>query len=134
MPALDEDARVALLIAELSHNRPLAGEWTSYSEETAKELAIIRAAAKAQADFGRAAITTYNISKTESVSDMLEVYVLLKQAGLYRVAEDGTPSATSCRCHCSKPSPTFRLRLQPCAPFSLFRRCARWQRRVAIRK
>lgn len=92
--ALDEDARVALLVTELSNNRPLAGEWTSYSEETAKELAIIRAAAKAQADFGRAAITTYNISKTESVSDMLEVYVLLKQAGLYRIAEDGTPSAT----------------------------------------
>jgi phosphoenolpyruvate carboxylase len=92
--ALDEDARVALLIAELSHNRPLAGEWTVYSEETAKELAIVRAAAKAQADFGKAAITTYNISKTESVSDMLEVYVMLKQAGLYRVAEDGTPSAS----------------------------------------
>ena len=92
--ALDEASRVALLIAELSHNRPLAGEWTTYGEETTKELAIIRAAAKAQADFGRAAITTYNISKTTSVSDMLEVYVLLKQAGLYRVAEDGTPSAS----------------------------------------
>jgi phosphoenolpyruvate carboxylase len=91
---LDEDARVALLVAELSHNRPLAGEWTHYSEETAKELAIVRAAAKAQTDFGRGAITTYNISKTTSVSDMLEVYVLLKQAGLYRIANDGTPSAT----------------------------------------
>ena len=92
--ALDEAGRVDLLIAELSHNRPLAGEWTQYSEETAKELAIIRAAAKAQADFGRAAITTYNISKTTSVSDMLEVYVLLKQAGLYRVDDEGTPHAT----------------------------------------
>jgi phosphoenolpyruvate carboxylase len=92
--ALGEKARVVLLIAELSHNRPLAGEWTAYSDETAKELAIIRAAAKAQADFGASAITTYNISKTESVSDMLEVYVLLKQAGLYRVADDGTPSVS----------------------------------------
>nr|WP_315458593.1 phosphoenolpyruvate carboxylase [uncultured Sphingorhabdus sp.] len=92
--ALDEDARVALLISELSHNRPLGGEWTAYSAETAKELAIIRAAAKAQAEFGRQAITTYNISKTTSVSDMLEVYVLLKQAGLYRIAEDGTPRAS----------------------------------------
>ncbi len=91
---LAEDARVHLLINELSHNRPLAGEWTEYSAETAKELAIIRAAAKAQADFGRAAITTYNISKTTSVSDMLEVYVLLKQAGMYRVDDDGTPMAT----------------------------------------
>ena len=92
--ALDEESRISLLAAELAHNRPLAGEWTVYSEETANELAIIRAAAKAQADFGRQAITTYNISKTESVSDMLEVYVLLKQAGLFRVAEDGKPSAT----------------------------------------
>jgi phosphoenolpyruvate carboxylase len=92
--ALDEQARVELLLEELSHNRPLAGAWTEYSEETARELAIIRAAAKAQADFGRQAITTYNISKTESVSDMLEVYVLLKQAGLYQIGEDGTPSAT----------------------------------------
>ena len=91
---LAEDARVHLLINELSHNRPLAGEWTEYSAETAKELAIIRAAAKAQADFGSAAITTYNISKTTSVSDMLEVYVLLKQAGLYRISDDGTPMAT----------------------------------------
>ena len=91
---LDEQARVQLLLAELSHNRPLAGAWTEYSAETAKELAIVRAAAQAQAEFGRQAITTYNISKTESVSDMLEVYVLLKQAGLYHIAEDGTPHAT----------------------------------------
>jgi phosphoenolpyruvate carboxylase len=92
--ALDEDARVKLLTAELSHNRPLVGEWATFSEETAKELAIVRAAADAQADFGKAAITTYNISKTQSVSDMLEVYLLLKQAGLYRVDADGKPSAT----------------------------------------
>ena len=92
--ALDEGARVELLVAELSHNRPLAGEWAHYSAETAKELAIVRAAAKAQADFGDAAITTYNISKTTSVSDMLEVYVMLKQAGLYRIDDDGHPSAT----------------------------------------
>jgi phosphoenolpyruvate carboxylase len=92
--ALAESERVALLTQELSHNRPLAGEWTTFSDETAKELAIIRAAAKAQADFGGGAITTYNISKTTSVSDLLEVYVLLKQAGLYRIDEDGRPSAS----------------------------------------
>ncbi len=91
---LAEGSRVDVLIKELSHNRPLAGEWTEYSAETTKELAIIRAAAKAKADFGRAAITTYNISKTTSVSDMLEVYVLLKQAGLYHVNDDGTPAAS----------------------------------------
>jgi phosphoenolpyruvate carboxylase len=92
--SLDEDARVKLLLSELSHNRPLADSWHEYSEETAKELAIMQAAAQAQADFGKAAITTYNISQTESVSDMLEVYVMVKQAGLYRVTADGTPTAS----------------------------------------
>ncbi len=92
--SLDETARVELLMAELSSNRPLADQYYEYSEETAKELAIMRAAADAQDRFGKAAITTYNISQTESVSDMLEVYVMVKQAGMYRVAADGTPSAT----------------------------------------
>ena len=94
LATLDLRQNSDLLVAELSHNRPLTGVWTQYSEETTKELAIIRAAAKAQGDFGCAAITTYNISKTTSVSDMLEVYVLLKQAGLYHVDDDGTPQAT----------------------------------------
>jgi len=92
--ALDQDSRVKLLLAELSHNRPLADEWHEYSEETAKELSIVRAAATAQREYGEAAITTYNISQTESVSHMLEVYVLAKQAGMYRVSADGTPSAS----------------------------------------
>ncbi len=34
-----------------------------------------------------ACITTYNISKCESVSDMLEVNLMLKEAGLYRPAD-----------------------------------------------
>ncbi len=92
--SLDEAARVELLLAELSSNRPLADQYYDYSEETAKELAIMRAAADAQDRFGKAAITTYNISQTESVSDLLEVYVMVKQAGMYRVAADGTPSAS----------------------------------------
>jgi phosphoenolpyruvate carboxylase len=40
--------------------------------------------------YGPAAITTYIISKCESVSDMLEVNVLLKEAGLYRPNEPGS--------------------------------------------
>jgi phosphoenolpyruvate carboxylase len=92
--SLGEDARVALLLSELSHNRPLGGAWQDYSEETAKELAIMHAAADVQARFGKDAITTYNISQTQSVSDMLEVYVIVKQAGMYRVLDDGTPSCS----------------------------------------
>ena len=37
--ALDEDARVALLRAELAQARPLASPWIAYSEDTTRELA-----------------------------------------------------------------------------------------------
>ncbi len=85
--ALDEAARIALLRAELGHGRLLLNRWHDYSEETAKELAIIEAAARAHAMYGPQSITAYNISKAESVSDMLEVNLLLKEAGLYRPGE-----------------------------------------------
>ncbi|AOF99518.1 phosphoenolpyruvate carboxylase family protein [Blastomonas sp. RAC04] len=86
--ALDEAARVALLRAELGHGRLLINRWHDYSEETAKEIAIVEAAAQAHVDYGPQAITAYNISKAESVSDMLEVNLLLKEAGLYRPGGD----------------------------------------------
>ncbi len=81
---LDEAARIELLRKELSSERLLASPYASYAEETVKELAIMHAAAKAHEMYGPASLTTYNISKAESVSDLLEVYVMLKEAGLYR--------------------------------------------------
>ncbi|APG63381.1 phosphoenolpyruvate carboxylase [Sphingorhabdus lutea] len=91
--SLDEDARVKLLLNELSNNRPLSDGWHEYSEKTSHELAIIRAAAHAHAQFGPQCITTYVISQTQSVSDLLEVYLMLKEAGLYRVDSNGNASA-----------------------------------------
>ncbi|MFS0737860.1 phosphoenolpyruvate carboxylase [Sphingomonas sp. 1P06PA] len=82
--ALDESARVALLRRELASGRMLAIPYADYSDETASELAIVRAAADAHNLYGPQCITTYLISKAESVSDMLEVNLLLKEAGLYR--------------------------------------------------
>ncbi|HEY4213434.1 MAG TPA: phosphoenolpyruvate carboxylase [Steroidobacteraceae bacterium] len=84
--ALDESARVALLRRELASVRLLASPFAQYAEETQSELAIVRAAAQAHQRYGAACITTYIISKCERVSDMLEVNVLLKEAGLYRPA------------------------------------------------
>ena len=86
--SLEEEARVALLRAELATPRPLASAYAAYSDETKSELAIVRAAAAAHARYGRRTITTYIISKAATVSDMLEVNILLKEAGLYR---PGTP-------------------------------------------
>jgi len=85
---LPEDARIALLSRELTTARPLASPFVAYGEETIKELAVLRAAAEAHATFGGAVIPQCIISMTEGASDLLEVAVLLKEAGL--VAPDGT--------------------------------------------
>lgn len=90
--AMDEAARVALLTQELAHNRPLTGAATVLGEEAAKELAIVRQAAETHRLFGAEAITTYVISKTTSVSDLLEVYILLKEVGLFTVDAEGAPT------------------------------------------
>ncbi|QXQ06523.1 phosphoenolpyruvate carboxylase [Sphingosinicellaceae bacterium] len=81
--ALDENARVALLGEELASPRLLSIPFAALSEETAKEMAILRAAASAHARFGPACIRTYIISKASGVANLLEVYMLLKEVGLY---------------------------------------------------
>ena len=88
---LAEDDRVTLLRAELASARPLSGPHLSYSDETTSELAIFAAAAAARANYGAATIARAIISKADSVSDLLEVYVLLREAGLF--APGDPPSA-----------------------------------------
>lgn len=87
---LDETVRVSLLRRELGSERLLASPFATYSPETQSELAIVRAAAQAHAQYGPSCITAYIISKCESVSDMLEVNLLLKEAGLYRPHDAGS--------------------------------------------
>ena len=79
---LDEDARVALLAEELTQRRPLVRPDAELSETARSELAIVRAAAEAVAAIGPLAVPTYVISMCSSVSDLLEVAVLLKEVGL----------------------------------------------------
>ena len=88
--ALDEAARIALLRRELANARPLVSGWAEYSEETASELAIVRAAAAAHGRYGPACITQYIVSMAKSVSDLLEINLLLKEVGLYRPGEKPT--------------------------------------------
>jgi phosphoenolpyruvate carboxylase len=80
--ALDENGRVALLLKELSNERPLRSPFAHYSEETAKELGVVDAAAQVVRLFGPQAFNAYVVSKSASLSDMLEPLVLMKQAGL----------------------------------------------------
>ncbi|MDE2488827.1 MAG: phosphoenolpyruvate carboxylase, partial [Alphaproteobacteria bacterium] len=81
--ALDEAARCALLQKELSHNRLLRSPFVAYSEETEREYAVLAAAAEVKRLYGPETIRRYIISNTQSVSDLLEVYLLLKEVGLF---------------------------------------------------
>jgi phosphoenolpyruvate carboxylase len=81
--ALDEDARCELLLSELGHGRPLASPYLTYTDETRRELDTLAEAAEVKRLYGAEAIRAYIVSNTTSVSDLLEVYVLLKEVGLY---------------------------------------------------
>jgi phosphoenolpyruvate carboxylase len=80
--SLTEAGRERLLLAELASPRALRSAFASYSELALGELAIFEAAAAVHRRFGPEAIRQYVISKTDSVSDLLEVAVLLKEVGL----------------------------------------------------
>ncbi|OFA01197.1 phosphoenolpyruvate carboxylase [Duganella phyllosphaerae] len=85
--ALDEDAKVALILAELSQARLLSSPYIAYSDETQSELGVLRAAREIRSRYGARAIRNYIISHTETVSDLLEVLLLQKEMGLLRVTE-----------------------------------------------
>ncbi|MGH6950097.1 MAG: phosphoenolpyruvate carboxylase, partial [Vitreimonas sp.] len=82
--ALAEEARVRLLRGELAGKRLLAFPGAAYSDETTSELSILQRAAAALERYGPGCINNYIISKAQSISDVLEVYLLLKEAGIYR--------------------------------------------------
>ncbi|WP_372785456.1 phosphoenolpyruvate carboxylase [Phenylobacterium sp.] len=81
--ALDEAQRCDLLIAELGHGRLLHSPFADYSEETVREYGVLSAAAEVKRLYGKDSIRAYIVSNTQSVSDLLEVYLLLKEVGLF---------------------------------------------------
>jgi phosphoenolpyruvate carboxylase len=79
---LDEVGRVAVLAKELSGPRPLRVPHLKYSELVENELAILAAAAEGRRRLGARAVPHYVISHCSTVSDLLEVGVLLREVGL----------------------------------------------------
>ncbi|MBV8653505.1 MAG: phosphoenolpyruvate carboxylase [Alphaproteobacteria bacterium] len=84
---LPEDARTRLLLAELETARPLASPHVGYSKETQSELAILSTAAELRRRYGAPTVPHYVISKADGVTDILEVALLLREAGLLRPCE-----------------------------------------------
>ncbi len=82
--ALDEAGRIAAVAAELASDRPLRAVHQHLGAVAEGELAILAVAADAHTAVGREAVPHHVISKAESVSDVLEVALLLREVGLCR--------------------------------------------------
>ena len=80
--ALDEAQRREWLLAELALPRLLRSPFLTYSAETEKELRILDAAAELQRRYGAPALPNYIVSNAGDVSDVLEIVLLLKEAGM----------------------------------------------------
>ena len=77
-----EAERIAILEKELDTARLLTSPFLTYSEETQVEIGVFRMAATVKRRYGDAIIHTAIISMGKSVSDLLELAVLLKEVGL----------------------------------------------------
>jgi phosphoenolpyruvate carboxylase len=86
---LSEDEKIALLQKLLEDPRPLSSQYLQYSESTTECLNVYHTIRKAQEEFGASCIRSYLISMTQGASDILEVMVLGKEAGLFRKGPDG---------------------------------------------
>lgn len=87
---LVEEEKQKVLLQVLNDPRPLLLLDSSYSKATLDMLNVFRMIKNAHNEFGKRAIEVYLISMTEAPSDLLEVMVLAKEAGIYRLYPDGS--------------------------------------------
>jgi phosphoenolpyruvate carboxylase len=79
---MEEEQRVSWLLGELQTRRPLVPATAVWSEATAETFAVLRMVKRLQEEFGTRICHTYVISMSHTVSDLLEVLLLAKEAGL----------------------------------------------------
>jgi phosphoenolpyruvate carboxylase len=79
---LAEEERQRVLLRELVPARPLVSPHVTYGSETTESLATLRTVAALHERYGERAVPNYVISMTAGPSDVLEVALLLKEAGL----------------------------------------------------
>ncbi|MGP4067134.1 phosphoenolpyruvate carboxylase [Halobacillus sp. B29] len=87
---LAEDKKIEVLQSVLKDPRPISLLNEDYSDSTQEMLTVFQMIRNAHIEFGKRSIEVYLISMTESASDLLEVLVLAKEAGIYRLHADGT--------------------------------------------
>ena len=79
---LNESTRRKVLLAALQAGELLIADIEQYSDVAQSELRIMQTAAQIHQRFGRAALPNHIISKTDAVSDMLELALMLQQVKL----------------------------------------------------
>jgi len=79
---LDEATKRSVLLETLQAAKPLLADIERYSDVPQSELRIMQAAAEIHKRFGQGALPNHIISKTDAVSDMLELALMLQQVGL----------------------------------------------------
>jgi phosphoenolpyruvate carboxylase len=87
--ALSEEEKTKLLDELLNDPRPITSPNIRYSEPTEEILNVFRVIKRAHDTFGSNCIRSYLISMTQGASDMLEVAVLAKEAGLKNMETNG---------------------------------------------
>jgi phosphoenolpyruvate carboxylase len=89
-PELDEETKIKILQNILLDPRPLLLLNEDYSVETQQMIKVFQMIKNAHKEFGLRSISVYLVSMTKSPSDLLEVLVLAKEAGIYRLHADGS--------------------------------------------
>lgn len=86
---LAEEEKLNILNGVLNDPRPLLLFEGGYSKETQEVLKVFKMIKQAHNEFGKRSIEVYLISMTQSPSDLLEVLLLAKEAGIYRLYANG---------------------------------------------
>ena len=81
---LAEPYKIELLLEELKQPRLLFSPFQKYSDLAQTEINVLRKAHEMRDKFGPGIIRQYIISHTETLSDLLEVALLQREAGLLR--------------------------------------------------
>ena len=84
--SLGEAERRKVLLSALQTGKPLIAGIEKYSDVAQSELSVMQVAAEIHRRFGHGALPNHIISKTDAVSDMLEMALMLQQVGLLESA------------------------------------------------
>lgn len=80
---LSESERIIWLATELQTRRPLIPSELNFTDKAREAIETFRMIRRLQQEFGPDSCQTYVISMSHDVSDLLEVLLLAKEAGLY---------------------------------------------------